>query len=268
MSQRRFCFLLVVLFTSSYCKSENNFKSLYDLKKDYNFGVLINNDEFQIYRSERLGKEGVEEVFSSLKELGFKVPKTIIYMNYMNYSFFLDHAVEEYEIQNDFDFKFYHSYDKNMRTYLDGRNPIHPKKDIDDLENLDFWARPSQNAIEQFEIKPDGKLDGGVDAFYRILAIALNPENQPVLFHCHGGIHRTGMIALAIRYLQGGSWTKAFKVPYYYDDDLLITNKAKQEYILFNPKKPRVENFQFIDSVSRSPEFKKLSKTYQSRLNK
>ena len=267
MSQIGFGFLLVILLTSSYCKSENHFKSLYELKKDYNLGVLVNNDEFQIYRSERLGKEGVEEVFAGLSELGFKTPKTVIYMYYMNYSFFLDHAVEEYEIQENFGFKFYHSYDKNIRTYLDGRNPLSPTKDIDDLDSLNIWARPSQSAITQFEIKPDGKVDGGKDAFYRILEIVLNPKNQPVLFHCHGGIHRTGIIAMAIRYLQGGPWTKTLRVPYYHDD-LLISNKAKQEYIIFNPKKPRVENFQFIDVVSLEPEFKKLSEIYQARLNK
>jgi len=267
MSQFRLCILFIVLITSANCKSENYFKSLDDLKNDYNLGVLVNNAEFQIYRSERLGKEGVEEIFSSLSELGFKTPKTIIYMNYMNYSFFLDHAIEEYEIQDNFGFKFYHSYGKDMRTYLDGHNPLSPKRDIDDLESLNIWARPTRSAVVEFEIKPDGKVDGGKDAFYRILDIILNPKNQPVLFHCHGGIHRTGMIALAIRYLQKEEWTRPFKIPYHYDD-LLITNKAKQEYILFNPKNPRVENFQFIDEVSFDPEFKKLSEIYQTRLNK
>jgi len=267
MSKFRFCFLLVVLITSSYCKSENHLKSLDDLKKDYNFGVLVNNAEYQIYRSKRLGNEGVEEVFSSLSKLGFKTPKTIIYMHYMNYSFMFDHAVEEFEIQDNLGFKFYHSYDRVTRTYLDGHNPLYSKKDIDDLESLNIWARPTQSAVVAFEIKPDGKVDGGRDAFYRILEIILNPKNQPVLFHCHGGIHRTGMMALAIRYLQKEEWTKPLKAPYLYDD-LLISNRAKQEYILFNPKKPRKENFQFIDEVALDPEFKKLSEVYQDRLNK
>jgi Tyrosine phosphatase family len=266
MMQVRFIFWLLILTLSANCKTQEKFKSLYDLKRDYNLGILINNSEYQIYRSERLGRKGIEDVVNSLEVLGYKRPKTIIYMNNVNYSFWMDHALEEYEMQNDLGYQFYHSYDYKMRTYLDGRNPLYPEEDIDDLESLPFWAKPSQTAIDLFGIKPDGKKDGGVDGFYRILEIILNPENQPVLFHCHAGIHRTGMIALAIRYLQGGKWTQKLKIPFPYQG-LVVNNRAKQEYLIFNPAEPRIENFEFIDSISITNEFKKLSETYRNKLN-
>lgn len=258
--------LLSVLVLTANCKASDKNLSISGLKDEHNFGILVYNDEFQIYRSERLGESGVMELFNALDNLGLKKPKTIIYMNYMNYSRLFKEALQEYKIQDEYGYEFYHSYGKSYRTYLDGNNPYRPKKDIDNVKKLKFWKAPVKEAVKLFSIKKDGIKDGGVDAFYRIMDIVLDPAKQPVLFHCHGGIHRTGMIGMAVRYLQGGEWIKNTG-KHVYKKKIIADNKAKKEYLFYNPKHPRQENLDFVDKVSHTEKFKKLKIEYQERLN-
>jgi protein tyrosine/serine phosphatase len=115
-------------------------------------------------------------------------------------------------------------------------------------------------------------IDGGIESFRRIMSIVLDKSKQPVLFHCYGGKHRTGIIALAVRYIQGGNWTKIRPTVVLpglppYKKDILIDNDAKMEYLLYNPSNPRQENFDFINEYSKSADFKKLVKQYQEILN-
>lgn len=237
-----------------------------------NFGVVINNSKYKIYRSERLGKEGLTKLQAHLAQVNLPMPKIIVYMNYSDYSALNQEAIEEYESQSRFGYKFYHSYDYSNRTYLDGHNPFYPEDDIDNLDEIPIWNFPLQKAITIFNIHPDGALDGGVDAFEKIMKIVLNPENSPVLFHCHGGKHRTGMIALAIRYLQGGSWVND-KTPLFfpslssYTFGVVINNDAKLEYMLYNPLRARQENFDFIDNYSKTTNFLQLANQYRNDLN-
>ena len=103
-------------------------------------------------------------------------------------------VLDKYLLQRRYKYKLYHSYGKSVRTYLDGFNPYKPTEDIDDEEKIRLRAR------RIFKLLDNG-VDGGINSFFGVLRIVLNPSNQPVLFHCFGGRHRTGMITLAIRYL-------------------------------------------------------------------
>lgn len=50
------------------------------------------------------------------------------------------------------------------------------------------------------------------DQVRRAVGIIAWPGNQPVVVHCAGGVHRTGLAILAFRmWRMGYSWTEAFK---------------------------------------------------------
>ena len=73
--------------------------------KRLKFGVVVNNEDYQIYRSMKLGRRGLKKLKKHLKEEGLPFPKTIIHMNNSGYRFPLYFAVQEYEILKTIDFK-------------------------------------------------------------------------------------------------------------------------------------------------------------------
>lgn len=217
-------------------------------------GTVIHNDQYQIYRSAYLNNIGFDIFRKHLKKHQRKFPKTIIYMNKLGYRFPIYFALQEHRLQRYYDFKFYHSFGE-VRTYLDGTDPYRASEDIDSSSYLGKEAR------KHFSYKDD-KIDGGIREFKTILELILDPNNQPVLFHCYGGLHRTGIVALALRYLQGGHWTgkRTFRR---WGMDL---NLAEYEYYQYNRILFRKENVLFIRQFSREPYFAKLKKRYSSLL--
>lgn len=214
------------------------------------FGVVVNNDDYQIYRSMMLGKRGLKKLKKHLEEEELRFPKTIIYMNSAGYKFPLYFSIEEYDLQEKYGYEFFHSFG-DIRTYLDGHNPYDPQDDIDTKRILGHHAR------KKFELRDDG-IDGDLDDFFTILKIVLDPSKQPVLFHCFGGRHRTGMIALALRYMQGGWWLDGPKHKRYGRE----MNPAQFEYYRFNHLFYRKENLDFIEKVSQDPRFLELKDQY------
>lgn len=219
-----------------------------------NFGVIVNNDHYTIYRSSKLGEEGLRDLKKHLEDENLPFPKTIIYMNKTGYGFPWYYALEEYKQSLLGSFKFIHSFSEE-RTYIDGENPYNPTDDIDSRLILGHEAR------RYFSLRDDG-IDGGIDAVMRVLSIMLNPENQPVLIHCLGGFHRTGMMAMVIRYLQGGFWVDGPKV----EVKGMSLNPAQYEYSRYNPLFFRVKNIEFIEAFSQDRRFLDLRDRYQGEL--
>ncbi|MBP6217770.1 MAG: tyrosine-protein phosphatase [Oligoflexales bacterium] len=244
--------LVLILSFLSFLKAgegfsdENRLDPIYSL----NLGLVINNAQYKIYRSAKLGKSGLYDLRSRLWKNNLPFPKTIIYMNKEGYNSFSNFAVEEYEMSFVWGYTFYHSFGP-MRTYVDGQNPYDPSTDIDNTQNLGYEAQA------YFSLRNDG-VDGGIDSFFNILRIILEPKNQPVLFHCLGGLHRTGMVAMALRYLQGGNWINGPK-----KDGL---NPAQYEYHKYNPFLFRPENIEFIEMLANDPRFQELQDTYRLKL--
>jgi hypothetical protein len=99
-----------------------------------------------------------------------------------------------------------------------------------------------------------------------------------VHFHCKGGIHRTGMVGLMIRYLQGGYWTDV-KPPQELQkmhvtwlgvptpQEVEIRNLAEFEYIQHNPSRIRPENLDAIRRLSQERQFRCLKKNFSYYLN-
>lgn len=219
-----------------------------------NFGVLVHNDQHTIYRSGALGKRGLARVWKYLDEHDLPRPKTVIHMNRQGYGHIIDFAIEEYKARQAYGFEFYHSYRYPFRTYLDGHDPYRPTGDIDRPVYL------TKEAETLFGFRTDGKPDGGMDAFYRILDLILS-ANGPVLFHCTGGMHRTGMVAMAIRYIQSPVWRVGS-----YRRRGKILNAAQYEYTLHNPIFFRAENLEFVDQWALDPQFLEYVTRYRDSL--
>lgn len=223
----------------------------------YNFGVVVHNQDYQIYRSGKLGKWGLKYLESHLEEEGLSAPNTIVYMNRSGYVFPTYFAIKQYEysLSGKYGFfEFFHSFGE-LRTYVDGHNPYFPEKDIDSRAIL------GPRGQKYFEFKDDG-IDGGMDAFMAVMDLVLDPARQPVLFHCFGGMHRTGMVGMALRYIQGGYWTEGPLV----DKHGFMLNPAEQEYLLYNPVFFREGNIKFIRQFRSDPRFLDLKDRYQEVL--
>lgn len=219
------------------------------------FGVVVNNENYTIYRSSKLGKRGLKMLDKHLDELNLPFPKTIVYMNKSGYSFPFYFAVQQYEAKEKYDFDYFHPF-SDMRTYVDGHNPFVPTEDIDNKSTLGRKAR------KYFPLRDDG-IDGGIEAVRRVLDIVLDPARQPVLFHCFGGRHRTGMVAMLIRYLQGGFWTEGPTV----EAKGMELNPAQYEYLQFNHMMFRSDNVEFADAFSKHPSFLELKSEFSHLLN-
>ena len=222
------------------------------------FGVLVKNDTYTIYRSAALGKTGLRHLAKILRREDLPFPKTIIYMNDAGYQFPLYFAVHEYEASLDGkygDFEFFHPFGK-PRTYVDGQNPYEPTDIIDTDMILGRKAR------RYFQLG-DGEVVGGVDAVLSILNLILDPERQPVLFHCLGGIHRTGMLAMLVRFLQAGFWVDGPKTEAWGRE----LNPAEYEYFKFNPIIFRPNNIKFVEEFSKDERFLELQEKYKAALN-
>ena len=252
-----------------------------------NFSVVVHNANLTIYRSAFLGTAGLETLQTHLEFENLPFPKTIVYMNDVGYADrggvvgalvnwtpvigsrwnFNSFAIEEFSQQSTFGYQFRHSFDPDpsRRTYLDGHDPYNPKEDIDVPEKMSINP---ETALPYFALQTDGKKDGDVDALVRILEIVLDPNNQPVLFHCEGGKHRTGMVTLAIRHLQN-LWTEPHDIPVTIRGQKRLLSKAEFEYFhhtlwMTDPfvDQFREKNITFIDQFIHDPRFAELQKKF------
>lgn len=263
--------LYVYLFTTliygvSEIGSSQNIEYSHDEEAPNNFGVVVKNSYHTIYRSARLGNSGLENVAEHLERKGLPFPKTVIHMNKHGFKRRLPlnslFALEEYKAQNKYDFQYFHSYRSDYRTYLDGKNPYEASQDIDKKKYL------NKEAQKYFTLDDREEADGNVDDMIRILELVLN-NDEPVLFHCTGGRHRTGMIALAIRYMQGGEWINGPKKEagtgvFGKKREL---NPAQYEYWLHNKRLFRIKNIEFMEEFSKDQRFLALKETYAHSLN-
>lgn len=244
-------------FYSSYSLAKNEEQVHGSSFPAINFGLVVKNSNYVIYRSSALGSAGLNLLRGYLNRHALLFPKTIIYMNKGGYIFPSHFAIEEYEesfSETHENFTFFHPFG-TLRTYVDGENPYYPTDRIDSPLVL------GREAQKYFSFKGN-EIAGGVDTVLEILKIVLDPERQPVLFHCEGGLHRTGMIAMLLRFIQGGYWVDGPRWRY---GDLEL-NAAEYEYYKFNPVLFRENNIKFVEEFSQDPRFLELKDKYQEAL--
>ena len=256
----------------------------------YNFGVVVNNNRHRLYRSKALGELGTRELFSFLRKNGLSIPNLVIFMNKQGYKQPSNlngglygigispriedgvFAFEESQIFSKFgafpEVSFFHPL--NSPVYLSGQDIIH-----DDLAfPIDDYVDQDIKKYFESQIRTSGTGEhilAKKDNFYFILKLVLE-SRDPVLFHCTGGRHRTGMIAMAIRYMQGSYWTKPFrqeikvKIPNI-NHMVGLRNLAEVEYYLHNKRFLREKNLQSLRALSQESKFKALSKKYGRSLS-
>lgn len=202
----------------------------------YNFGVVVNNDNYTILRSSELGKPGLEWLEGYLADDNLPFPDQIIYMNAEGYAFPLYFALEELDAQSEYGFKFTHSFGP-WCSYVDGYDPGHPTEKI----NNGIFLGPIAKARGLSYHGPEQP--GGADVVFEILKKILN--GKVTLFHCLGGMHRTGMVAMLIRYMQ--DWK---------EEDIIA------EYKRYAFLGHRDSNIKFVREFIKDPRFLRLKKKY------
>ena len=263
-------FLMGIYFLVSFSSfAELQYQIGTKLDKKLNLGVLKNNQTYTIYRSRRLGSQGLSKLRKILIDNNLPFPKTIISMNDEGYGDKGNYVTEEYELQGDYGFNLFHAFqDTDQRTYIDGQNPRIPKEDIDKKGKL-----RNISAISYFQLEidaPTDQLDGGLESFYRVLDIILDEKNQPVLFHCHGGKHRTGMIAMALRYIAGDglglSQEKTIVEDVKAKNDIEIEYKGYATKVALFFSGPRKENLNFMRWLVTTPRFQSYVLKYREKM--
>lgn len=193
------------------------------------FGVIIYNPSYQIYRSEALGTKGLELLFELTKKFHLKAPQIILHLHRKGHRKIAqasevrhsDYAEQEKtgaEKSNPFAFEFLESYQGNS-VYLPAHTP-------DDLNRFPIYYFSGHKQ--------------GRESFYRALEVILT-ASCPILFHCKGGRHRTGMMAMIVRYLM--------------DDQMVVHtfyDQAASEYRFF-AQRIRPEVMVTVHSLMKQP---------------
>jgi hypothetical protein len=65
------------------------------------------------------------------------------------------------------------------------------------LTQAELWRRVAEDKTHFL---------GGWSSLLEVLHMVLDPQQQPVVIFCYGGRHKTGMLTLALRYLQDARW--------------------------------------------------------------
>lgn len=177
--------------------------------KDLNFAVVINN---AIYRSKRLGDKGIRFVLGTLKDLQLPVPKTIASIHVMGFGGrFGDYNLKEISESKKQNITFLHSYayDPKLTVYMDGTDPSSVFADdphhgnIYDPRTLDkFIPDPKVRAMLRInESVAEGRYLTGDTKDFLLSLINIIDAPWPVLIHCKGGKHKTGMFSIIFEYM-------------------------------------------------------------------
>lgn len=179
-----------------------------DLKK-YNFAIVIDG---MIYRSSLLGKKGIKEVWDTLKNEGIARPKSIASIHVMGFGGVGgSYNLEEIKESERRGITFLHSYhyDKNLTVYMDGTDPS--KIVENDPHHGNIYTQETVNRfIPDSKVQKQLKIHKSMEE-QRYLAgdthdFLQSVENMidapwPLLIHCKGGRHKTGMFAIIFEYL-------------------------------------------------------------------
>ncbi len=270
-----------------------------------NYGVVIHNPYYEISRSSGLGNRGLKILREHVHAEQMHFPHKIVYMNDYGYGvpsasqlyyrttsvskylleqgdFFLLHscrffgasapflcgpfAKEEMVAadrsqQGDPELAFNFVHGGNQNVFLDGENPL-----VASPETAHF---PDGNGGSVYRT-------GGHAAMYQVLEEILTSD-QPVLFHCKAGIHRTGITGLMVRYLQGGIWTEAtpkagakesaFYMGVPIPGGVAYQNLAQLEYLQHNRVHFRSKNWRAVEALSHEARFQCLKEKFGPYLN-
>ncbi len=258
-----------------------NYSTMHYPLSSLGFGVLVNNENFHIYRSKALGESGFYRLRSHLFEHHLPLPKLVVYTNKDGYrkktivhqmqrfshafNNFSDFAYQEAIVFSEQGIEYRHPL--NASVFLAGHNLLHTQDRVSWREALSEVSRfYFVDLLSRLKHRP---FESKQENIYNVLELIL--QNKDVLFHCTGGIHRTGMVSMAIRYLQGGPWTWPFPYPVVVFSGKGLReelhNHAELEYFLHNRDRFRRDNLNAIRELAEQERFKNLVVTYRDLLN-
>lgn len=272
-------------------------------QSDLNFGVLIYNRYYKIYRSSGLGTRGLSALKDHLLSNKLDFPTRILYLNSVGYAPSAPHSWlglkrlasesskqifystrEKITSQSFYGAGSFATEERLISSTSEGREEYFPFEFLDGTEKDIYLTgeNPVNHNLTPEEFSSDHGTtllrNGDRMAFYQVLEEILTHDG-PLLFHCQGGIHRTGMTALMLRYLQGGKWTdrnlldesqRTILFNRYNimpAETALISNHAELEYFLHNPINFRQSNLEAISAISEDARFKCLQYEFSLYLN-
>lgn len=97
------------------------------------------------------------------------------------------------------------------------------------LEELDYAVI---NNVKLISVRLSGKHQPQPHALAQIYRVLENPDNWPILVHCQGGIHRTGLI-VAIYRIKYQGWSKKDALDELFDNYFNWTITDRSQIILF-----------------------------------
>ena len=229
-----------------------------------NYSHLDIGNGHQIMRSGKLGKTGLAFLDHFFQEKRIKKFRSVFYVHKAG---FFDKeenfAYEEYiDSINRNDFRFYNLFQDPL-IYVDGRNPLNVQERYSQIvctqDYCSDWILQGEK-IKEFEF------DGGLDSLIEVVRLLLDKSKQPALIHCRAGKHRTGIIIMILRYLQGGKWLKTDAVP----GEGIMRGADKQPFLIENLNlleyeyfahaypKGRIENIEFIRQFISDDRYKEI----------
>ncbi|NRA44803.1 MAG: hypothetical protein HRU09_07600 [Oligoflexales bacterium] len=184
-------------------------KRLRSLLDKYNFAVVLDG---LIYRSKLLGKKGMRELWTTLKREGVARPKSIASIHVMGFGGVGgSYNLEELEESKKKGVSFLHSYhyDKRLTVYMDGTDPS--KIIENDPHHGNIYTQETVNRFIPDEkiqkllkidqsIAENRYLSGDTEDFLQSVENMIDAP-WPLLIHCKGGRHKTGMFAIVFEYL-------------------------------------------------------------------
>jgi hypothetical protein len=303
---------------------------------NFNFGALIVNSSFQIFRSSGLGREGMRRMNNAFDKAEMTPPKNYFYFNQYGYKHAGNLKVAVAALTPGVDPTIQRAFATQQESYVQRWNLMHESPDakikffhplspIEAQRNVLFGGMSPDQEIIRKEIskitspktrshllgdhertmkpaqtmetvaqKYTQEITGSGENFMESLKTIVGKGDVKLkgatVFHCKGGIHRTGMMALAIRYLQGGDWTKNFSAPIQVEASseetkgikrvkksaqkalalkrkFYVRNWAEYEYYKHNQRLFRPENLEFLEKLSKTSEFQGLQLEVKDKLN-
>ena len=177
--------------------------------KDYNFGVVLDG---MIYRSGKLGRAGMRQVIKILEDDDQPPPMSIASIHVMGFGGSGGtYNLEELEESQARGITFLHSYhpDPKLTVYMDGTDPSKIVEDDPHHGNI-YDPKTVAKFLPDKKVREKLLIDKSMEKNRIILGdtqdFFQSIENMidapwPLLIHCKGGRHKTGMFSLVFEYL-------------------------------------------------------------------